>query len=77
MKGGLTSEEYILLIDKGLVSRIHVKPQEEKTFAEIMLKKAVEVKEHFRLNEPDRVIIDVSQTEKHDKAAAKGAVKKP
>lgn len=70
-EGGLASEEYILLVDTGIVSRIHIKPQAEQTFAEIMLTKAAKVKEHFRLDDPDRVIIDVSQAEKSRKAAPK------
>ncbi|WP_089718084.1 hypothetical protein [Candidatus Entotheonella palauensis] len=49
MEGGLASEEYILLVDTGIVSRIHIKPQEKQTFAEILLTKAATVKEHFRL----------------------------
>lgn len=75
--GALASEEYILLIDKGIVSRIHIKPQAEKTFAEILLTKAAKVKEHFRLDSPYRVIIDVAQAGKLKKGATKAAVKKP
>ena len=65
MNGGLASEEYILLVDKGIVNRIHIKPQAEQTLAEIMLTKSAEVKEHFHLDDPYRVIIDVSQAGKH------------
>ncbi|PON11964.1 hypothetical protein C2W62_42085 [Candidatus Entotheonella serta] len=74
---GLASEEYILLVDTGIVSRIHVKPQAKQTFAEILLTKAAKVKEHFRLDDPYRVIIDVSQAKKLKKAATKASVKKP
>jgi hypothetical protein len=77
MNGGLASEEYILLVDKGLVSRIHIKPQTERTLAEIVLTRAAKVKEHFRLDDPDRIIIDVAQDGKHQKSATNAAVKKP
>lgn len=77
LEGGLAAEEYILLVDRGIVNRIHVKPQEQQTFAEIMLIKAAKVKDHFRLNDPYRVIIDVSQAGKRKKAATNAAVKKP
>ena len=77
MKGELAAEEFILLVDTGIVSRIHVKPQAGQTFAEILLTKTAKVKEHFRLDGPSRVIIDVSQAEQLKKAATKAAVKKP
>ncbi|ETW96858.1 MAG: hypothetical protein ETSY2_45645 [Candidatus Entotheonella gemina] len=77
MEGGLAAEEYILLVDTGIVSRIHVKPQGKQTFAEILLTKAAKVKEHFRLDDPYRVIVDVTQDGKLKKAATKAAVKKP
>ncbi len=75
--GTLASEEYILLIDTGIVSRIHVKPDSEKTFAEILLTKPAKVKEHFRLDGPHRVIIDVAQAGKAKQAVEKAAAKKP
>ncbi len=75
--GALASEEYILLIDTGIVNRIHVKPDTEKTFAEILLTQPAEVKEHFRLDGPHRVIVDVVQTRNMKKSAEKAAVKKP
>jgi hypothetical protein len=76
MNGELASEEYILLVDKGIVSRIHIKPKAGQTFAEIMLTKSAEVKEHFHLDDPYRVIIDVSQAAKHKQAATDAAVEK-
>ena len=59
------------------MSRIHIKPQAELTFAEIMLTKTAKVKEHFRLDDPYRVIIDVLQAGKHKKASTNAAVEKP
>jgi hypothetical protein len=73
----LADEEYILLVDTGIVSRIHVKPQGKQTFAEIMLTQAAKVKAHFRLDDPYRVIIDVSQAGKLNHAATKAAVQTP
>ncbi len=75
--GKLASEEYILLVDTGIVSRIHVKPKARQTFAEISLTKAAMVKGHFRLEDPYRVIIDVSQAKKLKKAATQAKGKKP
>lgn len=77
MESRLASEEYILLVDTGIVSRIHVKPQGKQTLAEIMLMKAAKVKEHFRLDDPYCVIIDVTQDHKFKKASTNAAVKKP
>lgn len=77
MNGELASEEYILLVDQGIVSRIYIKPQTERTLAEIMLTKAAKVKEHFRLDNPYRIVIDVSQDGKRQKSATNAAVEKP